>query len=71
MSEHLADAWMAMRAAELAEKRPVTLRFESAGLLMRLTLLRPALREVTRRLKPRGYVLTRRDRYSCTFTHKA
>jgi hypothetical protein len=58
-----------MRAAELADKRLVTLRFESAGFLGRQNGLRPTLREINRRLKPQGYVLTGRDRYSRTCTH--
>ncbi len=70
IAEHMAEHFLATRAAELADKRPVTLRFESVGFLGRLFGLRPTLREITRRLQPQGYVLTRRDRYSRTWTHE-
>ncbi len=69
MAEHMAEHFLATRAAELADKRPLTMRFESVGFFARLVLLRPTLREITRRLKPQGYVLTRRNRYSRTWTH--
>jgi hypothetical protein len=70
MAEHMAEHFLAMRATELADKLPVTLRFESVPFFGRLVLLRPAFREISRRLKPQGYVLTRRDRYSRTWTHE-
>jgi hypothetical protein len=31
MAEHMAEHFLATRAAELADKRPVTLGFESVG----------------------------------------
>lgn len=70
MSHHLAEALLATQAAELADNRPVTLKVTSVGLFTRLVLLRPALREVTRRLKLRRYVPSKRDRYSWTFTYE-
>lgn len=71
LAENSANVWLATRTAELAEKRPVTLRFESTGLLTRLTFIRPVLGKVTGQLKPQGYVLAKRDRHSCTFTYEA
>lgn len=71
MAEWMAEEFLARRAADLAERRPVTLNVEPAGFLVRLVMIRPGLREVTRRLKPLGYVLTERDRYSWTFTYDA
>ncbi len=70
MAELMAEHFLATRAAELADKRPVTMRFESVGFFARLVLLRPTLREITRRLKPQGYVPSRRNRYSRTWTHE-
>ncbi len=70
LAEHMAENFLAARAADLAEKRHVTLRFESVGFFGWLVLLRPGLRQITRRLKLQGYVLTRRDRYSRTWTHE-
>lgn len=69
LAEHMAEDFLSMRAAELADKRLVTLRFESVGFFGRRMGLRPTLREINRRLEPQGYVLTGRDRYSRTWTH--
>ncbi len=37
LAEHMAEDFLSMRAAELADKRLVTLRFESVGFFGRLT----------------------------------
>lgn len=70
MAEWAAQDFLTRRASDLAEKRPVTLTVSPHRLYVRLILVRPLLRELTRQLKLRGYVLTGRDGYSWTFTHR-